>query len=167
MMASMCCTTLIAAFVIGFSFVPRCGAVMLALEDLEHHSRELPKIIEPRSSCKAMILGSLFTKLPNAHWDRTIQLDGSFSKTPFGLKRSRQAGNSEQDVAAREATELSTMSATQMRDTMKSLVDSVAEAQKPPQDQEHHKNDSNNITTIMNNRSNNITTIMNNRSNNG
>eukprot|EP00928_Gymnodinium_smaydae_P037383 TRINITY_DN2595_c0_g2_i1.p2 TRINITY_DN2595_c0_g2~~TRINITY_DN2595_c0_g2_i1.p2 ORF type:complete len:157 (+),score=39.95 TRINITY_DN2595_c0_g2_i1:72-542(+) len=155
MMASMCCTTLIAAFVIGFSFVPRCGAVMLALEDLEHHSRELPKIIEPRSSCKAMILGSLFTKLPNAHWDRTIQLDGSFSKTPFGLKRSRQAGNSEQDVAAREATELSTMSATQMRDTMKSLVDSVAEAQKPPQDQEHHKNDSNNITTIMNNRSNN------------
>eukprot|EP00928_Gymnodinium_smaydae_P053154 TRINITY_DN37209_c0_g1_i1.p1 TRINITY_DN37209_c0_g1~~TRINITY_DN37209_c0_g1_i1.p1 ORF type:complete len:432 (-),score=93.11 TRINITY_DN37209_c0_g1_i1:131-1426(-) len=62
------------------------GEALILDADVDSRTRIIPK-----SACKVMLLAAVLTTLPNAHWDRTIAADGTFSKTPFGLLQDKPA----------------------------------------------------------------------------
>eukprot|EP00928_Gymnodinium_smaydae_P062645 TRINITY_DN46463_c0_g1_i1.p1 TRINITY_DN46463_c0_g1~~TRINITY_DN46463_c0_g1_i1.p1 ORF type:complete len:364 (+),score=64.79 TRINITY_DN46463_c0_g1_i1:123-1094(+) len=69
------------------------------------------------NKCDMMLIATVFTKIPNAHWDRTISADGTFSKTPFGLYSESRTGSE------------TWRSAAAVHDSLMGLVTSVANAE--------------------------------------
>eukprot|EP00928_Gymnodinium_smaydae_P004129 TRINITY_DN11436_c0_g2_i1.p1 TRINITY_DN11436_c0_g2~~TRINITY_DN11436_c0_g2_i1.p1 ORF type:complete len:337 (-),score=77.46 TRINITY_DN11436_c0_g2_i1:90-1100(-) len=93
------------------ALVQRAATAHGALRPNVHES--LQDELPTHSACNVMLLAAVFTTLPNAHWDRTIALDGTFSKTPFGL--------------VQEVGEDGSFS--KLHDSLKGIVDSVEKAE--------------------------------------